>query len=126
MRGMDLVCRARQFALEAHGGQKYGEHPYVFHLDQVESVLREFGHESEILRAAAQLHDVLEDTSVSHEELGREFPAEVFDIVVAVTKPPDWMIRSKALRSAGGRLLKLSISARAVANAAMIESQEEY
>lgn len=53
---------AREFAIKAHGDQKYGEHPYVYHLDEVAAVLREFGVTSQGLQEAAYLHDVLEET----------------------------------------------------------------
>jgi len=60
--GHKLVERARRFALKAHAGQMYGDKPYSVHFDGVEEVLIEYNHISSVLRAAALLHDVIEDT----------------------------------------------------------------
>ena len=57
-----LYDKARALAVKAHAGQKYGDEPYTVHLDEVEEVLVEFGFDDELHRAAAQLHDTLEDT----------------------------------------------------------------
>lgn len=80
--------RAEIFALKMHGDQKYGNKPYAYHLRAVVEVLRRFGHEDPTLIAAAWLHDVLEDTDVTSEELSREFGSAVVDCVERVTTEP--------------------------------------
>ena len=85
---MELVEKARTFAITAHGDQKYGTEPYSVHLDAVENVLIEFNHIVGVLRAAAWLHDVVEDTDVSQAEIEIEFPGYVALIVEAVTSEP--------------------------------------
>ncbi len=79
----------RSFAVQAHGDQRYGDHPYEVHLDHVQRVLREegFGNDA-ILTAAAWFHDVAEDTSVSLEEIENAFGREVRDIVHRVSDEP--------------------------------------
>ena len=63
---MERYLRAREFAIKAHGDQKYGEgEPYVAHLDDVANVLRGFGYDSDLYLTLAYLHDVLEDTEVT-------------------------------------------------------------
>ena len=58
-----LIEEARNFAIKAHGHQKYGDSPYVVHLDAVAGTLERFGHAGDTnLIAAAYLHDTLEDT----------------------------------------------------------------
>lgn len=79
---------AREFAVAAHGGQQYGEYPYEVHLQSVESVLIEFGYGTATLRAAAWLHDILEDTATPFESLRSQFSAEVCELVLAVTSEP--------------------------------------
>lgn len=87
--GAALVSRARLYAIQKHGTQMYGENePYSIHFDDVETVLIEFNHISSILRAAALLHDVLEDTPVTKEEFENVFPGMVSIIVEAVTNEP--------------------------------------
>lgn len=75
---------ARDFAIIAHGDQMYGETPYIHHLDAVAAVVKLWGFQGDILRAA-YLHDVIEDTSVSGEQLAATFGRRVADIVWAVT-----------------------------------------
>lgn len=84
----ELVARAKTLATKAHSNQKYGDQPYSIHLEAVESVLLEFGVSDENLRAAAWLHDVVEDTAVTLKELEQEFPPEVTKLVQAVTNEP--------------------------------------
>lgn len=81
----DLVCKAREFAMQKHTAS-YGPHPYVKHLDDVWLVLLEFGFDSSIAQVIAYLHDVLEDTQTSSEELEREFGKEATNYVVALSR----------------------------------------
>lgn len=85
-----------RFAEEAHGDQKYGELPYLKHLSDVVQVLGRFGYKrtgefldphvrADRLVAAAWLHDVLEDTDVSYEELRDLFGCEIAYLVGNVT-----------------------------------------
>lgn len=60
---MDLDVR--QFAVEAHAGQMYGNRPYTCHLDEVAGVLREFGYDDPTHQEGAYVHDVPEDTEVT-------------------------------------------------------------
>jgi (p)ppGpp synthase/HD superfamily hydrolase len=88
MRELDIIERAKGFAVEAHGGQKYGDMPYIVHLAHVEEVLTRFGVKNETFIAAAWLHDVVEDTSVTVEEIQAMFGEEVADIIARVTSEP--------------------------------------
>ncbi len=62
------VLAAREFAIKAHGNQqKYGGKPYVYHLDMVADLVKDYGEQAQII---AYLHDVLEDTNTySHQIL---------------------------------------------------------
>ena len=83
---MSMVEKAKQFAIEAHGAQKYGRQPYSYHLQTVATVLGEFGYHGEELHSAAWLHDVLEDTPRTYEDLIRAgFPETVATYVQCVT-----------------------------------------
>ncbi len=75
---------ARRFAVEAHADQRYGDAPYVTHLGAVRSVLADFGHGGP-LAIAAWLHDTVEDTKVTREDVESRFGAEVAALVWAVT-----------------------------------------
>jgi guanosine-3',5'-bis(diphosphate) 3'-pyrophosphohydrolase len=83
---MSIPDKAKEFAIAKHGNQKYGEHPYSYHLAAVVSVLAEFGYATdESITAAGWLHDTLEDTETPYQELVSEFGVEISDIVFAVT-----------------------------------------
>ena len=76
-----LTNKALVFAYNAHHGQlDYNGIPYIFHpLHLAEQM------DDEISCCAALLHDVVEDTSVTMEELEREFPANVVEVVKLLT-----------------------------------------
>lgn len=80
---MNVVEKAKQYALEMHGEQKYGEKPYFCHLESVVNILLNFGITDEILIASAWLHDVVEDTPAIDFE--QNFPNEIVELVKSVT-----------------------------------------
>ena len=80
----ELEEQARAFAIERHGAQKYGMQPYRHHLEQVRRVLASFDLHG-ALGVAAWLHDVVEDTKTSREEIAQRFGDEVAQLVWAVT-----------------------------------------
>lgn len=84
-----LADAARIFAVEAHGGQRYGEHPYVVHLEAVAQIVRGIvkAPDVEWIVAVAYLHDVLEDTDAEEQELRLRFGDVVADAVAIVTDP---------------------------------------
>jgi GTP pyrophosphokinase len=81
-----LVERAFEFSESAHRGQfrKSGE-PYITHPLAVASILSQWRIDAEGL-AAALLHDVMEDTSVTRSELETTFGRPVADMVDGVSK----------------------------------------
>jgi (p)ppGpp synthase/HD superfamily hydrolase len=83
---MSIVNKAKEFAIAKHAAQKYGEHPYSYHLDRVSQLLAEFGYAGdEAIVAAGWLHDTLEDTETTYSMLASQFGNDVADIVFAVT-----------------------------------------
>ena len=81
-----LIERAYAVALAAHVGQtrKSGE-PYINHPMSVATIVARQGLD-DVTVAAALLHDAVEDTSVSLEDLERDFGSDVRLIVDGVTK----------------------------------------
>ncbi len=82
------AARARDYAITAQGDQKYGEHPYVHHLDTVHRIACEMGC-SDLVKVAAFLHDVVEDTSVPIEEICNDFGWDIAALVYAVSNDTD-------------------------------------
>lgn len=80
-----LVSMAREFAIEAHGNQQYGAHPYRVHLDAVAELAGEYGETAQVV---AYLHDVVEDTPVELEAIAAAFGQRVADCVSILTDEP--------------------------------------
>jgi len=83
---IEVIRHACALAEHAHHGQKRvsGE-PYVQHALAVASILAELGLDHETL-AAAILHDVVEDSGVTLDELKRDFGPRIAGLVDGVTK----------------------------------------
>jgi len=85
----DRVAACFDFADRAHGDQRRESGlPYVSHLVEVVRILMDLleGRLDTTLACAALLHDVVEDTEVSLEEVERRFGREVASLVEGVTK----------------------------------------
>ena len=96
----DLVCRAFEFAYQLHEGQyRASGEPYIMHPVAVAGLLRDLGGGG-VMIAAGFLHDVVEDTTVTAEELGALFGEEVQLLVEGVTKLSKFNFSSKTERQA--------------------------
>ncbi|MBP9805720.1 MAG: bifunctional (p)ppGpp synthetase/guanosine-3',5'-bis(diphosphate) 3'-pyrophosphohydrolase [Candidatus Accumulibacter sp.] len=80
-----MLDAARSFALNAHGGQKYGDRPYAFHLEAVVSLLSSYGSEAQVI---GYLHDVVEDTEVTEDDIRRLFGPRIAECVSLLTDSP--------------------------------------
>ena len=109
------VSYARDFAVRAHGGQKYGERPYVWHLDAVAAQLAPFGAQAQVL---GYLHDVVEDTDVPLAEIEATFGAHTAACVALLTDVPGATRRERKAKTyaklaAVGPDLELALIAKA-------------
>ncbi len=83
---LELIDKAYQFANEMHGDQRRASGiPYILHPTTVACILVELGMDSESI-AAALLHDVVEDTPVTLEEVTKKFGSEIAILIDGVTK----------------------------------------
>ncbi len=90
---LTTVQRAEQFAQQAHKDhqRKYTGDPYYVHLDEVRRIVKGAGG-SEDMQVAALLHDTVEDTSVTSQDIMKEFGPRIAKLVVELTdvsKPED-------------------------------------
>ena len=95
MKTSKLVEQARVFAVQAHRRirhvRKYTQQPYDIHLRSVARLVEEVTDDPEMV-AAAWLHDIVEDTTVTFQDLEQEFGAGVTHLVTELTdvsKPGD-------------------------------------
>lgn len=77
----EMTIRAMQVAYAAHQGQvDYNQVPYIFHPYHLAEQM-----DDEICCTVALLHDVVEDTPITFEELEKDFPREVIEAVRLLT-----------------------------------------
>ena len=93
---VEIVVRAYAFSNDAHSGQKRksGE-PYITHPVAVAQELADMHLDVQAVTAAL-LHDVVEDTSASLEDIEDEFGQEVAQLVDGVSKLDQIRFRSRA------------------------------
>lgn len=83
---VDLLARAYRFSEKAHSGQtRRNGDPYVTHCVEVAKILAELQLDS-VTVASGLIHDVVEDTVNTVEDVEREFGREVAQIVDGLTK----------------------------------------
>ena len=101
---MELVSEAIAFAVKAHDGmrRKKGAAPYILHPMEAAVIVGTMTDDQDLI-AAAVLHDVVEDTDVTIEEVEGKFGARIKELVAAETEdkradlPPadTWRIRKE-------------------------------
>jgi GTP diphosphokinase / guanosine-3',5'-bis(diphosphate) 3'-diphosphatase len=86
---LSLVLRAASFAAHKHRDQRRKDHaasPYINHPIALANVLaNEGGIQNAIVLSAALLHDTIEDTDTTYDELVAEFGEEIASVVLEVT-----------------------------------------
>ena len=82
----ELISKAYELASRAHEGQKRlsGE-PYFVHVFETAKTLAKLGMDAQTI-AAGLLHDTLEDTPVTEEEIKKEFGEDILFLIKGVTK----------------------------------------
>ena len=96
------VGDVREFALAKHGEQtrKHSGQPYIEHLDNVASILTEHGHDDPQIIAAALLHDTVEKTDTTIEELIEHFGEPIAQLVFWLTDNNEGNSQASILQSA--------------------------
>lgn len=91
----EMLIRAYEYAKQAHANQKRASgEPYFIHPCAVAEILMGLGLDAATI-AAALLHDVIEDTDATAEDIKREFGDEVLGLVNSVTKLEKIVFKSK-------------------------------
>ncbi|MBM7582298.1 GTP pyrophosphokinase [Caldicoprobacter guelmensis] len=84
--GLQLIRKAYDFAAKAHEGQKRSSgEPFIIHPVEVALILLELGLDVDTV-VAGILHDVIEDTGVTLQQLENEFGGDIAKLVDGVTK----------------------------------------
>lgn len=77
--------RALEFAKRHHEGQFYDDQPFIIHPIEVAQFLEGLGQDDDIV-CAGYLHDILEDTNVTYEQIVNEFGEKIAGLVKECTK----------------------------------------
>ncbi|HEY3770946.1 MAG TPA: bifunctional (p)ppGpp synthetase/guanosine-3',5'-bis(diphosphate) 3'-pyrophosphohydrolase [Candidatus Angelobacter sp.] len=97
---LEIIRKAYDFSLKHHQGQtRASGEPYLIHPLEVSLVLADMKLDSTAI-SAGLLHDAIEDTPVTHEDIRREFGDQVVHIVEGVTKIDKINLASKEERQA--------------------------
>lgn len=97
---MDIKEKAKLFAIKAHKGQvrkSESDKPMVLHPIDVGLILEEFGYDDNVI-AAGFLHDVVEDTKYTIDDIKREFGEDIAQLVFDASeedKSLSWEERKK-------------------------------
>ena len=124
-----MIEKAKKIAAEYHKGMvdKYGN-PYMEHLERVANRVREMEYdfvdetsEIELYVATAYLHDIIEDTDCTREDLVALFPESVVEAIFRLTREEGmtyaeyierilsrWLVRRMALAGKIARVVKLA------------------
>src|SRR3979409_756045 len=118
--GIRLISEAADFAARRHSGMARkgrGNEPYINHLAEVANLLAiaTDGTDAELV-AAGWLHDTIEDTKTTREELAQKFSKRVAALVVDVTDdmtlPKDQRRQQQIIdapkKSPGAKLIKIA------------------
>jgi len=100
-----LIDEAKQLAGKAHEGQfrKYSGMPYIIHPVEVATIVQTVeGHTDEMI-AAALLHDVVEDTEYSFEDIAEAVSPGVAELVRGLTEVSQPQDGNRAVRKAKDR-----------------------
>ena len=87
-----LFDRAAHLAISAHAGtERRGKgFPYIIHPFEAAAIVSSITNDAEML-AAAVLHDTVEDTDITIDQIEREFGKRVASLVYHETAPSEWL-----------------------------------
>ncbi len=97
---MNILSKARRFAINAHKGQVRKSDlikPMIIHPINVANILKEYNFDESVI-AAGYLHDVIEDTKYTKEDILKRFGDDITSLVVGASEPDkslSWEERKK-------------------------------
>jgi (p)ppGpp synthase/HD superfamily hydrolase len=120
---IDPYQSAHAFAAKAHAKQKrkYDKAPYINHLEAVARIMARHGYDSPTVQAAALLHDTVEDTDVTVQNLCETFGPEVAELVYWLSDMEKGKRKFRKLQSAW-RLARAPFEAKLIKCADFIDN----
>ncbi|TGM99866.1 RelA/SpoT family protein [Leptospira dzoumogneensis] len=97
---LEMIEKAYKVSEDSHQGQfRLSGEPYIVHPLQVGFILYELGLDEKVISAGI-LHDVIEDTKYTREDMVRDFGTEITQLVEGVTKISQIKSQSKETEAA--------------------------
>jgi (p)ppGpp synthase/HD superfamily hydrolase len=99
----DIILGAKKFAQEKHKNQKRkdGVTSYSDHLEGVVNRLKNLGVTDKDVLCAAWLHDIIEDTDVTFDQINERFGREVAVIVLSLSKDQNILKKDREIQYIG-------------------------
>lgn len=97
---VNIKEKAKLFAINAHSGQvrkSEPDKPMIIHPISVGQLLEEYGYDDNVI-AAGYLHDVVEDTKYTIDDIKEEFGEDIANLVMGASEPDkslSWEMRKK-------------------------------
>lgn len=91
-----MIDKARSLATKAHAQQKYGDLPYMTHIEAVVELLKPYGQDAMV---AGYLHDVLEDSDTDSKEIESEFGTQIAKCLELLRDDPKESRRARKIKA---------------------------
>lgn len=124
---MNIKEKARNFAIEAHKGQirkSDKEKPMIMHPINTANILEEYGYDDNVV-AAGYLHDVIEDTKYTKEDLLKEFNEDIVSLVLGATEIDKSLSWEERKEEAINKVKKLDLRHKLIVCADKISNLED-
>ena len=124
---MSIDEKAKSFAINAHAGQvrkSEKEKPMIIHPINTANILKEYGFDANVV-AAGYLHDVVEDTKYTIDDIEKEFGEDIKSLVDGNTEPDKSLSWEERKEHTITRVKDLDIRHKAVVCADKISNLED-
>ena len=124
----NIELKAKKFAINAHRGQVRKSDPIkpmIVHPINVGQILKEYGYDSEVV-AAGYLHDVVEDTKYTLEDIEKEFGKNIASLVDGASEPDKSLSWEERKQHTIDRTKKLDQRHKAIICADKISNLEDF
>lgn len=124
---MTVENKAKKFAIKAHFGQirkSDPEKPMIIHPINVGNILKEYNFDENVI-AAGYLHDVVEDTKYTNEDILKKFDSDIASLVMGASEPDKSLSWEERKKHTIDQVKKLDLRHKAVVCADKISNLED-
>ncbi|MBQ9072060.1 MAG: HD domain-containing protein [Bacilli bacterium] len=124
---MKIKTMAKKFAIKAHKGQirkSDKEKPMIIHPINVGNILEEYGFDENVI-AAGYLHDVVEDTKYTKEDIEDKFGSDIASLVMGASEPDKSLSWEERKKHTIEEVKKLDLRHKAIVCADKISNLED-